>query len=149
MSKFIHHERITSEWMGEEEGFDVVEDSDGFKVYENSMVMAERDTLEEAIEEAERLLAVEDQRHAEDVERRRIEALPPYFQLRTFSHDGSAYDPEVYDDTDSEERRAYADFAAAMIDEDVASARLYLIKGETVCHVAAYDLAGIAETRTV
>jgi hypothetical protein len=147
MAKFIHHERITSEWMGEEEGFDVVEDSDGFKVYENSMVLAERDTLEEAIEEAERLLAAEDQRHAEDEERRRIEALPPYFQLRTFSHDQSAYSPEVYDDNEAGENQAYADFAAAMMDEEVASARLYKIKGETVCHIAAYDLAGLAETR--
>jgi hypothetical protein len=74
MEKFIHHERITSDWMGEEEGFDVIEDSDGFKVYENSMVVAERDSLEEAVEEAERLRAEEDRQRSEADRQRIVEA---------------------------------------------------------------------------
>jgi hypothetical protein len=74
MEKFIHHERITSDWMSEEEGFDVIEDSEGFKVYENSMVLAERDTLEEAIEEAERLRAEEDSKHSSEERQKIVEA---------------------------------------------------------------------------
>jgi hypothetical protein len=74
MSKFIHHERITSDWMSEEEGFDVIEDSEGFKVYENSMVVAERDTLEEAIEEAERLRSEEDFKRSREERQKIVEA---------------------------------------------------------------------------
>lgn len=147
MSKFIHHETITRDWFGEEDGYDVIETDDGFNVYRHSMHLGCFDDLDAACKYAEEEADADDQRHAEDEERRRIEALPPYFQLRTFAHDQSAYSPEVYDDNAAGENQAYADFAAAMMDEDVASARLYKIKGETVCHIAAYDLAGIAETR--
>lgn len=70
MSKFIHHERITSDWMSEEEGFDVIEDSEGFKVYEGSMIVAEAGTLHGAIRRAKRLLATADARHKEEVQRR-------------------------------------------------------------------------------
>ncbi len=74
MDKFIHHERITRDWMTEEQGFDVIETGDGFNVYENSVNVITFDTLEEAIEEAERLADLEDQRHSAEERQKIVEA---------------------------------------------------------------------------
>jgi hypothetical protein len=73
LRKFIHHDRASSDWMAEDEGFDVIETEDGFHVYDRDRMEETYDTLEEATEAMHRLLEEADATHTEE-ERKQIAA---------------------------------------------------------------------------
>jgi hypothetical protein len=74
MSKFIHHDRATSDWMDEEDGFDLIETDDGFHVYRRDRMEETYDTLDEATDAMHRLLEEEDAKHSEEERKRVVEA---------------------------------------------------------------------------
>lgn len=63
MSLFIHHESVMPAHGGDEDGFDIVETSDGFTIWHQSMSYGDFTTLAYAMREAERLAAIFDQEH--------------------------------------------------------------------------------------
>jgi hypothetical protein len=67
----IHHETITGrlapEDGGEEGRFDVIESGGAFKIYNGSFMLAERNTLNQAIKEAERHAAQYDRERREEI----------------------------------------------------------------------------------
>jgi hypothetical protein len=73
LRKFIHHDRASSDWMAEDEGFDVIETEDGFHVYDRDRLEETYDTLDEATEAMHRLLEEADAAHTEE-ERKKLAA---------------------------------------------------------------------------
>lgn len=74
MGKFIHHDRSTSDWMDEEDGFDLIETDDGFHVYRRDRMEETYDSLDEATEAMHRLNEEADAEHSEQERKRIVEA---------------------------------------------------------------------------
>jgi hypothetical protein len=60
--KFIHEDTVTREWMGEEDGYDIIETDDGFNVYQRSMHLGCFGSLEEATNYANQQCDEDEQR---------------------------------------------------------------------------------------
>lgn len=82
---FIHHETFSAKRASDEGGpgyFDVIETEDGFKVYEESAVVARAGTLRSAMAEAKRQAAAFDREAREEAKRRKeAEQRRPFEEL--------------------------------------------------------------------
>jgi hypothetical protein len=81
MSRFIHHDRVSSDWMDEDDGFDLIETRDGFHVYRQDRVEETYDTLDEATEAMHRLLQEADDGHTAE-EREKLAAAREAKQIK-------------------------------------------------------------------